>query len=716
MSTVNVSSKTGNGNASDSNSKNVSNKTNTGPSPVISKQARYGNYTGTLHIYTDKVIWETPVPNFPPVVITAENLEEIRKHKSQPKLLLRTNPTKTQARGSKYDLTFESQTDTNICSDSIQLLMKNVKQGSLASKEQLLEKLRQVAAGAGSRPVSENMLIRGRVLASNKDLQRLHDKLVGSGVISDDEFWRPRRELLQKRATKEQQEVGKRNTTILAELKPMVATENEKMKFKVTPSVINQIKAEFPFIERAFRDLVPAKVSEDEFWTQILRSLHFHKNIGESVSALKLQQYVMDEKQAENERLRSLKVDRKVDLLSNEDNYKGYGVNAEHEGRQTTSNPVLSHLNKHSSVVLEGARTLSEDKTPQEEEAPKLLPGMGPQYVPLKISDKHRYFEGHSAKTDANGSSSLSSAVPSSKDNPIKLKNNFQSEVLDFNEDLNLAMINSQVSAKIVGEVRQNTRGLSTNPNDAVHDESDIPDDFKNTLLEYFDLINELLTHFWITAPQIRAKTTPDSPIFKRLQALVECMSKHYDDLDEVKKNLPLEKKSQLSPLVNPLHTMMDTALDQYDTIKARIHPSASSSTVPTATITSTVLDKSHTPSGSPMASSPVTASGTESPVSGSPIFSQEEDASSEPSTPRSTGSGISFSLGGKKSSSMGKTKAKNGGLAAFSIGGKKSGRQPKKRGPPANVFGGDNHAEDDDVNNVGQNQDEPPSKKSRTK
>jgi hypothetical protein len=43
----------------------------------------------------------------------------------------------------------------------------------------------------------------------------------------------------------------------------------------LTPSTIHQIFVEYPNVQRAYKEYVPAKMSEKEFWTKFLQSQYF---------------------------------------------------------------------------------------------------------------------------------------------------------------------------------------------------------------------------------------------------------------------------------------------------------------------------------------------------------------------------------------------------------------------------------------------------------
>lgn len=124
---------------------------------------------------------------------------------------------------------------------------------------------------------AEEIRLRGTMLASNKELLRLHRQLVMSGLITEEEFWATRQGLL------ESQEVllrQKRSPQV--SLGPAVKGSVDiagDLKFVLTPALIQSIFDQHPQVRRAHGDLVPERLDEKAFWMQYFTSRFFKEGL-----------------------------------------------------------------------------------------------------------------------------------------------------------------------------------------------------------------------------------------------------------------------------------------------------------------------------------------------------------------------------------------------------------------------------------------------------
>ncbi|KAJ3261805.1 RNA polymerase II transcription factor B subunit 1 [Boothiomyces macroporosus] len=106
---------------------------------------------------------------------------------------------------------------------------------------------------------------RKSILKNDNNFEFLHKELVISGVLTEQEFWQNKKGLL---AQKEYQISQKKGTTsiLLADVKPMDAEGGSDLKVVVDADIIHSIFTEYPGIEKAYKENVPEKMKEDEFW------------------------------------------------------------------------------------------------------------------------------------------------------------------------------------------------------------------------------------------------------------------------------------------------------------------------------------------------------------------------------------------------------------------------------------------------------------------
>ncbi|KAI8607021.1 hypothetical protein BC830DRAFT_1183896 [Chytriomyces sp. MP71] len=137
--------------------------------------------------------------------------------------------------------------------------------------------------------------LRQNLLSKNKDLKLLHQDLVISGILSEQEFWASRKEMLvnqdwiqggQKRGLSSAALVDIVKATAVAgsgsgsgikgETDSATPDPSSTKKFKFTPEIIHSIFVQFPAVQLAYENNVPEKMSEKQFWTKYAQSKSFH--------------------------------------------------------------------------------------------------------------------------------------------------------------------------------------------------------------------------------------------------------------------------------------------------------------------------------------------------------------------------------------------------------------------------------------------------------
>jgi transcription initiation factor TFIIH subunit 1 len=123
----------------------------------------------------------------------------------------------------------------------------------------------------------EDVMQRAKMLASNKELQTLHEQLVKGGVITEEEFWETRKSKLENESRKTENQPTGMSTVLSSDVRPSSETCNA-VHYKITPQIIHQIFIQFPVVQRAYLDNVPTKMSEKEFWIKYFQSQFFHRD------------------------------------------------------------------------------------------------------------------------------------------------------------------------------------------------------------------------------------------------------------------------------------------------------------------------------------------------------------------------------------------------------------------------------------------------------
>ena len=224
---------------------------------------------------------------------------------------------------------------------------------------------------------------RVQVLAQQPDLLEMHRSLVatnantstssvsGSSQITEDEFWETRKHLIQLEQAKEQQLRGI-SGNLVTEMKPTLTGSStgdsslftgeqsaSQVKYTLTPSVIRNIFVQHPSVHEAYRENVPDKLSEKEFWTQYFQSRLFHdqdrlKSVSTDVNTNILDAYILKE---QVQLLKGGNIDDAVnDLNTSLEGYDNDQVESDLYFGTIKNDPksfaMMKKLNRHSELVL----------------------------------------------------------------------------------------------------------------------------------------------------------------------------------------------------------------------------------------------------------------------------------------------------------------------------------------------------------------------------
>jgi hypothetical protein len=117
----------------------------------------------------------------------------------------------------------------------------------------------------------------------DEDLRDVYNQVVSTGIITDEEFWASRQALIKETERKMRGhadgDVRQRrgiSSELATDLQP-VKQEGGSVHFRLTPAIIHQIFVDHPAVHRAYKEYVPQKMGEKEFWTKYLQSQYFKK-------------------------------------------------------------------------------------------------------------------------------------------------------------------------------------------------------------------------------------------------------------------------------------------------------------------------------------------------------------------------------------------------------------------------------------------------------
>lgn len=129
----------------------------------------------------------------------------------------------------------------------------------------------------------KNHQLQQKLLLEDKNLRNIFTQSVINFKLSPSIFWSTRLNHLRTYALTISQHRGPYN--VLSTIKP-VATSDNQVNVNVTRDTINEIFDTYPIIKRAFKELVPHKFNEGEFWSRFFNSKLFRRLRGDKINTI----------------------------------------------------------------------------------------------------------------------------------------------------------------------------------------------------------------------------------------------------------------------------------------------------------------------------------------------------------------------------------------------------------------------------------------------
>ncbi|CCE83849.1 Piso0_004439 [Millerozyma farinosa CBS 7064] len=127
----------------------------------------------------------------------------------------------------------------------------------------------------------KNHQLQQKLLLEDKQLRNIFTQSVIKYKMSPTVFWSTRLHLLRTFALTISQHRGPYN--VLSTIRPVASSDNQ-VNVNVTRDSINAIFETYPVVRRAFKDLVPSKFSEGEFWSRFFNSKLFRRLRGDKIN------------------------------------------------------------------------------------------------------------------------------------------------------------------------------------------------------------------------------------------------------------------------------------------------------------------------------------------------------------------------------------------------------------------------------------------------
>ncbi|TIA99429.1 hypothetical protein E3P92_02406 [Wallemia ichthyophaga] len=320
-----------------------------------------------------------------------------------------------------------------------------------AAKEQLTQAIagnrarassqidRQVSGSAGTSATTSphpglglskvDLEIRKKVLVKDPQLAKLHRDLVIGGVITEDEFWQGRQQLLLLEHLSASQKPGKPST--LVDPRPTSSQAGE-FTITITPQLVQDIFQEYPVVRKAFIENVPNPLAESDFWIRYFHSHLFARHRASSrVDANDARndpvfdQYLEEADDGLEPRHAQRRVyDRLLDLGSTQADHDASGNALDitmQAGKVKAALPLMRRFNEHSQRLLSATvgdapsvqgESGAQDNYTQQIRIDDLEHHQEAQPVRLNMKDREQYYTNMILDGEAGGASALQSDTP----------------------------------------------------------------------------------------------------------------------------------------------------------------------------------------------------------------------------------------------------------------------------------------------------------------
>jgi len=424
-------------------------------------------------------------------------------------------------------------------------------------------------------------------LSKNQELNMLYHELVKTGLLSEDEFWETRMHLLKEDGRSVSKTLGPKNAldTILDPNQPT---------WNLNRQIIRQIFIEYPGAQEAFQKKVPNEMTEEQFWEKFRTSYYFHKTRAAKADTTKADIFKpyekADEKQAQEE-LKAVAVEKFVDLTRDETLGIGYGVKPDEltaPAPKMAENKLLHHLNLTSARVMRDYLGEKKKAVPDQPNISDAISGEvvsgtndpmsqarkhtimddlmieneSQTLIPLKIQDKHRYFEGLLSDNTKQNATGLGSTQVNLSCTQTEMLDMFRTEVdmLMFESDsFRNSLVPNDLASTIAGEIinliTQNDVTI------AEYNDQSLSPDFLSKFKTTYALVNEILRHVWGLLSTTTKQWNDNASFRTKTESLIAMLQGHRKKLYSFQETYPNHQTKQLT---NALIESIDVANEMY--------------------------------------------------------------------------------------------------------------------------------------------------------
>ncbi|KAI3908153.1 hypothetical protein MKW98_029454 [Papaver atlanticum] len=498
---------------------------------------------------------------------------------SQKQALLMLIQKPTSCYDKSYTFEFDKLAECDICREFVGKVIGKIKGTQSSAPDVKADYEKSATILHDEQLCLKEIELRIKVLAENTELQKLHKQFVIDGVLSESEFWATRKKSAVDGSKMCKQKLGLKSA-MLANVRHLTDGRTNKVTFRLTPEIFQQIFTEKPSVHQAFLKFVPSKMTETDFWTKYGRAEFLHRTIFFVAAAAEA---------AEDEELAIfLKQDGMITHIFRDGSKKF--TDSEYERYKRT---LAQDLNRHAAVVLEGQTfdmDLGDTRTVAEALAKSKKSDLAAQisdenanhnrlerasrmaaiedlqtqhnlpFAPLLIKDPREYFDSQQANAlnslgdRAVGTKTINCNLNTEQAYGFLRKSIFKMKVTGLHDPGIEPEVASTVLIGLSQQLSSTKYNLGKNPQESI---LDVPKETKEELLHYWVSIQELLKHF--------RSSYPITTIYlnSKVSRLKDAMADIYPKLQRIKESE--QSGHQVSLLVQPMVQALDAAFSHYD-------------------------------------------------------------------------------------------------------------------------------------------------------
>jgi len=381
------------------------------------------------------------------------------------------------------------------------------------------------------RKINKELEEKNKTLSDNPGLLQLYKDLVITQIITAEEFWSNyAAEYVSKNTVK--QEVGVSGNF----LDEIISHDGaNRIKYNLTPDIIESIFKTYPAVKKKHLDNVPAKLTEQEFWTKFFQSHYYHRDRVHAQGTKDLfTECAKDDDKAIQKQIDAGCKETLADINNFSDSTLGDGFGGISDGvvnkasQNIVHQNIIKRFNQHSIMVMESASTVQEGE--QGGEAGE-EPGQEAHNSRKRIQEKTSYEDLGAPPPKVGSSLSLSrldryltGPTPASSqdyltaDEAAVARQQLQTELNTWLKARNPVVLSSSAAVNVLGELSPGGTLMAGSRQDLLAQQC--PASVQADLRHLYSSLVKLIRQFWDTFPP----TTPE--LAERAKKMYETLQK----------------------------------------------------------------------------------------------------------------------------------------------------------------------------------------------